>query len=348
LCAGLSLRYVVFGGEALDLGRLGQWYERHDDQAPVLVNMYGITETTVHVTYLAVDEITAARAVGSRIGVAIPDLRVYVLDRGLAPVPPGVIGELYVAGAGLARGYLNRPGLTAQRFVACPFGGPGARMYRTGDQVRWTTEGELEFIGRADEQVKIRGFRIELGEIEAALLRHPEVAEAVVVARQEDSGHKRLVAYLVAAEAGALGAVGNAELRSWLQLSLPEYMVPAAFVVLDGLPLNANGKVDRRALPAPEFDVAVGYVAPRSEAERVLADIWAQVLGAQRVGVEDNFFELGGDSILSIQVISRARQAGLYMLSQDIFVYQTIESLVAGVAGATQPVVAEQGPVSGG
>ncbi|MCA1682121.1 MAG: amino acid adenylation domain-containing protein, partial [Actinobacteria bacterium] len=284
LGAGLSLRYVVFGGEALDLGRLGQWYEHHDDQAPVLVNMYGITETTVHVSYLAVDEVTAARAVGSRIGVAIPDLRVYVLDRGLGPVPVGVAGELYVAGAGLARGYLHRPGLTAQRFVANPFGGLGARMYRTGDRVRWTSEGELEFLGRADEQVKIRGFRIEPGEIEAALLRHSEVAEAVVVARQEDSGHQRLVAYVVPVSGS--DAPSTTALREVLGRVLPEYMVPAAFVVLDGLPLNVNGKVDRRALPAPEFEVAAGYVAPRSETERVLADIWAAVLGVQRVGVE--------------------------------------------------------------
>ncbi|MCA1681947.1 MAG: condensation domain-containing protein, partial [Actinobacteria bacterium] len=170
------------------------------------------------------------------------------------------------------------------------------------------------------------------------------VAQVAVIAREDQPGVKRLVAYVVPV---AGGVVDPAELRSWLQRSLPEYMVPAAFVVLDGLPLNASGKVDRRALPAPDFAAGVGYVAPRSEAERVLADIWAAVLGAERVGVEDNFFELGGDSILSIQVISRARQAGLYMLSQDIFVYQTIESLVAGVAGATQPVVAEQGPVSG-
>ncbi|HEY6425473.1 MAG TPA: amino acid adenylation domain-containing protein, partial [Pseudonocardiaceae bacterium] len=197
LGAGLSLRYVVFGGEALDLARLGQWYARHPDTAPVLVNMYGITETTVHVSYLALDQLSAARAAGSTIGVGLPDLRVYVLDPGLAPVPAGVIGELYVAGAGLARGYLHRPGLTAQRFVACPYGPPGTRMYRTGDLVRWNTHGQLEYLSRADDQVKIRGFRIELGEIESVLAGHPDLTTTTVLVHEDQPGHKRLVAYIV-------------------------------------------------------------------------------------------------------------------------------------------------------
>src|SRR5207237_567432 len=257
----LRLRYVVFGGEALDLWRLGDWYERHEDSSPVLVNMYGITETTVHVSYIALEEATAARAAGSMIGVPIPDLRVYVLDRWLRPVPPGVAGELYVAGAGLARGYLGRPGLTAERFVANPFGEPGSRMYRTGDVVRWRPDGELQFVGRADDQVKIRGFRIELGEIESALLDHPEVAEAVVVAREDEPGRKRLVAYLVAAAGSAAPTI--AELRAFLARTLPDYMVPSAFVVLDELPLSPNGKLDRRALPAPDLGAVAGagYVA---------------------------------------------------------------------------------------
>ncbi|MCA1681854.1 MAG: AMP-binding protein, partial [Actinobacteria bacterium] len=330
-------KILVLGGEAVSEGL---WQELAGARDTTGYNFYGPTECTVDALSCRVEGVRPV------VGRPLGNLRAYLLDDQLRPVPVGVAGELYLAGAQVARGYLHRPGLTAQRFVACPFGGPGERMYRTGDRMRWTAEGIIEYLGRADDQVKIRGFRIELGEIEAVLLRRPEVGEVVVVARQEDSGHQRLVAYLVAAQEGALGAVGNAELRSWLQLSLPEYMVPAAFVVLDGLPLNANGKVDRRALPAPEFDVAVGYVAPRSEAERVLADIWAAVLGAQRVGVEDNFFELGGDSILSIQVVSRVRQAGLWLTTKDIFLHRTIASL-ASVVTAMETGGAEREPVVG-
>ncbi|GFJ83608.1 hypothetical protein Phou_077880 [Phytohabitans houttuyneae] len=245
----LALRYVIFGGEALDLSRLADWYARHDDRAPVLVNMYGITETTVHVTYAPLDRAAAAAATGSVIGAAIPDLRLYVLDADREPVPPGVAGELYVAGAGLARGYLNRPGLTADRFVADPFAtSPGARMYRTGDLARWTFDGRLEYLGRADHQVKIRGFRIELGEIEAALVARPEITDAAVLAREDEPDRKRLVAYVVPA---GPAPVDPATLRAGLAAVLPDYMVPAAFVTLDALPLNANGKLDRRALPAP-------------------------------------------------------------------------------------------------
>ncbi|MCA1682270.1 MAG: non-ribosomal peptide synthetase, partial [Actinobacteria bacterium] len=315
---------VVLAGEALTARAVREI--RAALPGSRIANIYGPTEATVYVTAWYSDGQDRDQA--PPIGQPIRNTRVYVLDRALCPVPVGIVGELYVAGVGLARGYLNRPGLTAERFVACPFGVSGARMYRTGDIVRWNTAGELEYLGRIDHQVKIRGFRIELGEVEAALLRRPEVAEAVVIARQEDSGHKRLVAYVVAVAGGVVDPV---ELRSWLQRSLPEYMVPAAFVVLDGLPLNANGKLDRRALPAPEFEVAAGYVAPRSETERVLADVWAQVLGVERVGVEDNFFELGGDSILSIQVISQVRAAGLWLATKDIFLHPTIAGLVVGV-----------------
>jgi aryl carrier-like protein len=238
-----------------------------------------------------------------------------------------VSGELYVAGAGLARGYLNRPGLTAERFVANPFGEPGSRMYRTGDLVRWSTDGELHFLGRADDQVKIRGFRIELGEIEAALARHPGVGEAVVVAREDQPNLKRLVAYVVPSPGPA--APSTTVLRELLRDTLPDYMVPSAFVVLDALPLSSSGKVDRRALPAPEGQPEVGsvYVAPRTPVERTLAGVWAEVLGVPRVGVEDNFFELGGDSILSIQVVSRTRQAGLGLTAKELFLHQTIEKL---------------------
>ncbi|MCA1681619.1 MAG: amino acid adenylation domain-containing protein, partial [Actinobacteria bacterium] len=249
---------LVVGGEQL-LGEVVDKWRRTHPTATV-INEYGPTETTVGCMEYRIEPGTRVVPGPVSIGRPVWNTQVYVLDGALRLVPPGVVGELYIAGAQVARGYLHRPGLTAQRFVACPFGAPGERMYRTGDRVRWTAEGIIEYLGRADEQVKIRGFRIEPGEIESVLAQHPNVSEAAVIAREEDSGHKRLVAYLVAAEAGVLGAVGNGELRSWLQQSLPEYMVPAAFVVLDGLPLNVNGKVDRRALPAPEFDVAAGYV----------------------------------------------------------------------------------------
>jgi amino acid adenylation domain-containing protein/non-ribosomal peptide synthase protein (TIGR01720 family) len=334
LSARLSLRYVIFGGEALDLWRLGDWYASHRDDAPVLVNMYGITETTVHVSYLTLDTAVAAQATGSTIGKAILDLRVYVLDANLCPVPPGVTGEMYVAGAGLARGYLHRPGLTAQRFVANPFAGPGSRMYRTGDLTRWNRDGHLEYLGRADHQVKIRGFRIELGEIESVLDTHPGVDQAVVIAREDEPGLKRLVAYIVSAD----GTAEPAELRTHADAVLPKYMVPSAFVTVDSLPLNANGKLDVRALPAPERDpaTAAGYIAPRTDTERAVAEIWAEVLGAQRVGIDDNFFDLGGDSILSIRVISRLRAVlGVDVSARALFSHPT----VAGLAEVITPAI---------
>src|SRR5207253_11399471 len=221
---------------------------------------------------------------------------------------------------------------TAERFVANPFGEPGSRMYMTGDVVRWRPDGELQFVGRADDQVKIRGFRIELGEIESALLDHPEVAEAVVVAREDEPGRKRLVAYLVAAAGSAAPTI--ADLRAFLARTLPDYMVPSAFVVLEALPLSPNGKLDRRALPAPDLGAVAGagYVAPRTEAEATLAGIWAEVLGVERVGVEDNFFELGGDSILSIRVISRLRAAfGVEVSPRALFTTPTVAGLAAAL-----------------
>jgi amino acid adenylation domain-containing protein/non-ribosomal peptide synthase protein (TIGR01720 family) len=341
LGAGLSLRYVVFGGEALDLWRLDAWYDRHADTAPVLVNMYGITETTVHVSYVALDRASAARATGSTIGVAIPDLRVYLLDADLAPVPPGVVGEMYVAGAGLARGYLHQPGLTAGRFIANPFGEPGNRMYRTGDLARWHTDGQLEYLGRADHQVKIRGFRIELGEIEVALAEHPGVAATVVLAREDQPGLKRLVAYVVpAGSTDERTEPGAAELRAFLGRTLPDHMLPSAFVMLDRLPLNANGKLDRRALPAPEWGGAAGagHVEPRTDMERAVADIWADVLGVERLGVRDNFFDLGGDSILSIRVTARLRAAfGVDLSPRAVFTHPTVAALAAAIATDATP-----------
>ncbi|MGH3755950.1 MAG: amino acid adenylation domain-containing protein, partial [Pseudonocardiaceae bacterium] len=342
LGAGLALRWVIFAGEALDLRRLAPWYERHGDTAPVLVNMYGITETTVHTSFVALDAVTAAQAPASLIGVGIPDLRVYVLDAGLGPVPPGVAGEMYVGGAAVTRGYLNRPGLTAGRFVADPFGVPGTRMYRSGDLARWNLQGGLEFLGRADHQVKIRGFRIELGEIEAALAGHPGIAQAVVITRESAGADgQRLVAYLVAAGPDTPSTAG---LRSFLAGSLPGYMVPAAFVVLPQLPLNANGKLDRRALPDPDWGAGGtgGYVAPRTATEQAVAAIWADVLGVARVGAGDNFFELGGDSILSIRVASRLRAAlGVKLSPRVVFTHVTVRELAAAIPAGSggEPVI---------
>ncbi len=248
-------RTVIFGGEALELQALRPWFERHGDESPRLVNMYGITETTVHVTYRPVTAADLDAGPGaSPIGVPIPDLRVYLLDSRMEPVPPGVVGEIYVGGAGLARGYLDEPTLTASRFVPDPFGGhPGARLYRSGDLARRRPDGEIDYVGRADHQVKVRGFRIELGEIESALLRHPGVREAVVLAREAREGDRRLVAYL-APRGDAIASA--AELRAWLAPRLPGYMIPSAFVTVGALPLTEHGKVDRAALLALDVDGA--------------------------------------------------------------------------------------------
>ncbi|WP_328733067.1 non-ribosomal peptide synthase/polyketide synthase [Streptomyces caniferus] len=333
LGARLALRRVVFGGEALDLGRLAEWYERHSDTAPVLVNMYGITETTVHVSYAPLDRATVTGATASAIGRGIPDLRIRVLDAGLAPVPPGAVGEMYVAGEGLARGYLNRPGLTAARFVADPFGPPGTRMYRTGDRARWRPDGTLEYLGRADQQVKIRGFRIEPGEIEAALTAHPDIAEAAVGVREDTPGVRRLVAHVVGTGRGTPPSA--AALRAHLAESLPAHMVPAAYVALDALPLTVNGKLDHRALPAPGSDgFAAGEdrTAPRTEAERLVAGVWAEVLDTADMGVEDNFFALGGDSILAIRVTSRLRTVfGAEVSPRLLFTHPTVAALAAAL-----------------
>ncbi|HEX8273712.1 MAG TPA: amino acid adenylation domain-containing protein [Longimicrobiaceae bacterium] len=322
----LALREVVFGGEALEPASLREWVERHGIDRPRLVNMYGITETTVHVTYRPLSRVDVFEGSGSPIGVRIPDLRLYVLDPARNPLPVGVPGELYVGGGGVARGYLNRPELTAERFVRNPFG--EGRLYRTGDRVRWLADGTLEYLGRLDEQVKIRGFRIEPGEIEAVLRRAPGVADCAVVIREDEPGEKRLVAYVV-------GEVGAEELRAHLRQSLPEYMVPAAFVALEGLPLTPNGKLDRRALPAPDFAPAEeSYAAPRTPVEEVLAGIWAEVLKTERVGVHDNFFALGGHSLLAVTLVERMRRCGLHADVRALFVTPTIADLAAAVEGA--------------
>ncbi len=334
----LALEAVVFGGEALDPQRLRPWLRNHPG-SPRLINMYGITETTVHASFrqiLAAD----ADCVVSPIGVPLAHLGFFVLDGWLRPVPPGVVGELYVAGAALAYGYLGRAGLSASRFVACPFGAAGQRMYRTGDLMRWSADGQLEYVGRADQQVKIRGYRIELGEIQAALADIDGVRQAVVIAREDRPGDKRLVGYIT-------GSASSAGARAQLAERLPSYMVPAAIVAIDVLPLTVNGKLDTRALPAPEYHDAGKYQAPTDAVEEILAGIYVQVLGLERVGVDESFFELGGDSILSMQVVARARAAGLLCRPRDVFVEQTVARLarVATLVGVPEGGDDGVGPV---
>jgi amino acid adenylation domain-containing protein/non-ribosomal peptide synthase protein (TIGR01720 family) len=329
----LSLRYVIFGGEALEMQSLRPWFERHGDEQPRLVNMYGITETTVHVTYrpLSKDDLNS----GSVIGVPISDLQIYILDENGQLAPIGVPGEMHVGGAGLARGYLRRPELTEQRFVPDHVTGrKGARLYRTGDLARFLPGRDIEYLGRIDHQVKIRGFRIELGEIESVLLQHPAVRSVVVMAREDEPGVKRLAAYVVASQPAPEVSV----VREHLKKKVPDYMVPAAFMFLEALPLTANGKVDRKALPVPESqrpELTRRYTAPRTAAEKTLSAVWSKALRVEKVGIEDNFFELGGDSILSIQIISAARREGLKLTPKLLFANQTIASL-AGVAGVAE------------
>jgi amino acid adenylation domain-containing protein len=322
----LALRYIIFGGEALDMQSVWPWFERHGDQKPRLVNMYGITETTVHVTYRPLCREDVGRQ-GSVIGRAISDLEVYVLDQHLQQVPVGVRGEVFVGGAGVARGYLNRPELNAERFLEIAGLHAGTRFYRTGDLARYLPDGEIEYLGRIDHQVKIRGFRIELGEIEALLAQHPQVREHLVLVREDRPGDKKLVAYLVARDPATPPEVTN--LRAFLAENIPDYMVPSAFVVLEAFPLTTNGKVDRAALPTPgifSMERAV-YTAPSTPEERTLVSIWERVLEVCPVGIDDNFFLLGGDSIRSISVSSLAREQGIDLTLEQIFRYQTIREL---------------------
>ncbi|MCO4040893.1 amino acid adenylation domain-containing protein, partial [Pseudomonas aeruginosa] len=289
-----ALRYVIFGGEALDLQSLRPWFQRFGDRQPQLVNMYGITETTVHVTYRPVSEADLEGGLVSPIGGTIPDLSWYILDRDLNPVPRGAVGELYIGRAGLARGYLRRPGLSATRFVPNPFpGGAGERLYRTGDLARFQADGNIEYIGRIDHQVKVRGFRIELGEIEAALAGLAGVRDAVVLAH-DGVGGTQLVGYVVADSAEDAERLRES-LRESLKRQLPDYMVPAHLMLLERMPLTVNGKLDRQALPQPDASLSQqAYRAPGSELEQRIAAIWAEILGVERVGLDDNFFELGG------------------------------------------------------
>ncbi|MCX7571137.1 amino acid adenylation domain-containing protein [Tumebacillus sp. DT12] len=317
-----SLRRVMCSGEALPYDLQERFFERLSGVE--LHNLYGPTEAAVDVTYWACDREDERRLVP--IGRPVANTQVYVLDRHLEPVPVGVAGELHIGGIQVARGYHNRPDLTAEKFIADPFGGvSGGRLYKTGDLVRYLPDGSIEYLGRLDFQVKIRGFRIELGEIEAVLDQHEEVLQSVVTAYDDGSGHKRLVGYVVFTPGCD---VPVSELRRHLLATLPEYMVPSAFVTLPEMPLSPNGKVERRALPAPEIQrAAVEYVAPRDEREASLAEVWASVLGMERVGLDDNYFELGGDSIRSIQVLSKAQERGLTFELQDMFQHQTIREL---------------------
>ena len=332
---GLSLRVVIFGGEALEVSTLKPWFARHGDERPQLVNMYGITETTVHVTYRRLLGGDAHAAVGSVIGVPIGDLTAYVLDDKLQPVPPGVAGELYVGGAGLSRGYLNRPDLTAERFIPHPFSTkPGARLYRTGDVVRYATGDEIGYMGRSDEQVKVRGFRIELGEIESVLAQHASVQEAVVILSEDETGDKRLIAYFVPASGDGEGtAPTDNDLRPYLKERMPEYMVPAAFLQLERMPLTGNGKLDRRALPAPSRgNLGVAFVASRTPVEEMLINLWREMLGLEEVGAHDSFFDLGGHSLLATQLVSRVRETfGVELALLQLFEQPTVAELARHV-----------------
>jgi len=324
-CTGL--RRIVCSGEALPAEVQNEVFRRLPQVA--LHNLYGPTEAAIDVTHWTCRDDGRAQV---PIGRPIDDTRVHVLDAALNLLPPGAAGELYLGGAGLARGYAQRPGLSAERFVADPFDTEGGgRLYRTGDLVRWNAEGQLEYLGRIDHQVKIRGFRIELGEVEARLLAEPEVREAVVVARQ-DAGGARLAAY-VSPHAGR--AIDTARLRECLGRALPEYMVPAFIVVLDSLPLNPNGKVDRQALPEPGPAGAAAWEPPQPGTEEALAAIWAEVLGVPRVGRHDHFFALGGHSLMSVQVVARV-QAALHaeLTVADVFRQPVLKDMAARVADA--------------
>jgi amino acid adenylation domain-containing protein/non-ribosomal peptide synthase protein (TIGR01720 family) len=340
-----TLRLVIIGGERVLPEQVAIWQQLVGNY-PQLVNSYGPTETTIVATIANLSAAALDRQ-EMAIGKPISNVQVYVLDKYLQVVPIGVPGELYIGGAGVARGYLNRPELTAAKFISNPVRHiGGSKLYKTGDLVRYRSDGNLEYLGRIDAQVKIRGFRIELGEIETILHQHPQIDRAVAIAHEDTPGNKCLVAYLIGNQ-GQLPSVD--EIRQFLNQKLPPYMVPAVFVPLERLPITPNGKVDYRALPLPdpaERNGAGGFVAPRTPTEATLAAIWADVLRRKNIGIHDNFFELGGDSIVSIQMISRANQAGLQLIPKQLFQYQTIAKL-ATVVGTTHQITAEQGLVTG-
>ena len=332
---------LMIGAEALPAHRAAGWLDRHPGVS--IVNHYGATELTVGCAHYVIRPGQEIPGPLVPVGRPFANTQVFVLDGGLQPVPPRVTGEVYVAGEGLARGYLGRAGLTGERFVACPSGPAGARMYRTGDLARWQG-GQLVFAARADGQVKVRGFRVEPGEVAAVLAAHPVVGQAVVIAREDIPGRRQLVGYIVPAPGSTEGKDGEG-LREYVAGRLPEYMVPAAIVVLDVLPVTVNGKLDTGALPAPQFAGAAGGRGPATAAEEVLCGLFAELLRTDRVGAEDGFFDLGGDSIMSMQLVARARAAGLVFSPRDVFTAQTPAGLaaIAQVMGPAPRAVADVG-----
>ena len=323
----ISLRYIIFGGEALELSILKPWVAKHGDTKPELINMYGITETTVHVTYRRILTEDIENNKGSLIGKPIEDLQVYILDENLNVLPIGIPGEIFVGGDGLAEGYLNREVLTKEKFIENPFR-KGERLYKSGDLAKYNDNGELEYLGRIDNQVKIRGFRIELGEIEKVFDGHKLISKSLVLAIDNGLGSKKLVGYLVhEKEKPAVS-----ELKEYAAKFIPDYMIPSAFVFMEEFPLTPNGKIDRKNLPKPEFnreDVATEFVLPTTEKEKALAEIVKELLKIDKVGVDDNFFELGGDSIIAIQIIAKANKIGIGLSPKDLFMYPTIRGLAS-------------------
>ncbi|MGD0939062.1 MAG: amino acid adenylation domain-containing protein [Terracidiphilus sp.] len=331
----LALRLVIFGGEALNFKTLRPWFETHGDRHPLLINMYGITETTVHVTYREVTAADAADGARSLIGVPIPDMQLYLLGEDMQPVPAGEVGEICVGGAGVARGYLNRPELNAERFVPDPFSEiTDARMYRSGDLARLLPDGEVEYLGRGDAQVKIQGFRIELGEIEAAIAGHEGVQEARVIAHTDDAGTKRLAAYYVTNDGTMLPV---RELSGYLSHKLPPWMMPSVYLPIAAFPLTAHGKVDYSALPKPTSGSAKSAAETRgTDLEEKVAGVWRMVLNTDQVGLDDNFFDIGGNSLLLVSVHAKLQTIFNKKIPvAELFAYTTVHTLSERLGGAS-------------
>jgi amino acid adenylation domain-containing protein len=330
----LALRVVIFGGEALNFKTLRPWFAAHGDRRPRMINMYGITETTVHVTYREVTAADAASGASSLIGIPIPDMQLYLLGEDGRPAPAGEVGEIYVGGAGVARGYLNRPELNAERFISDPFSGTlNARLYKSGDLARLLPDGEVEYLGRGDAQVKIQGFRIELGEIEAAIAGHGQIREARVIAHTDEAGTKRLVAYYVAREGPALAA---RELSQYLSGKLPPWMMPSVYLPIDAFTLTPHGKVDYAVLPEPMLGSSRTSEEIRgTELEMEVAAVWQKVLGADHVGLDDNFFDIGGTSLLLVSVQTKLQTLLNRKISvAELFAYTTVRTLAEKLGGS--------------